>query len=811
VAAIGHVTDTELGELATELGMSKPQTTGLLASTAKSGMIDVQSQYDETEDRQARRYSVRPPMLADVLVAERAFVADVPGIDLRTLARRWPAKSAAVAEAAIDSALLGATGARAEAGRLYREFVRSGEVPQPTSMRLAQRYAAVDRDAAVAVQRDIRAAFEALKADGASSPWQVEPVIDLAFLIARRHLVEDAVELLLDAALVDQRPTNPNPGHPLRKLSDLVHGFHPELGPPRDQRRLVARVADRWIERDHSDERWTVYASAVENVLSLQLSSALTAPGDPRTVQLIQTVEVPDEIHNVYREVWPPIRRQLEGAPPQVIKVVIEAVEDWLRIGTGFDRPFGHTHPQSSTDAAKELGEKMLRELVPLTMHHPGLAMLLQRACDEFVVALEVPVGVGFRAFLADIDPSNNWQAAIEQLERDIGEAVQSWATEDPSTVMRRLVDLRTELELSNVRWPDRVEMACRALSSRVSDPLSWADLALQHSIFPEAAPFLKLAVDQGAELGEEQLARYLSVPAARWAAISGVLLAGTELDRQQVITNLEPSDYGVLEALYFRQQLSPEISRDLLTKPSRAARGAVAAAMFAPSILGPHDWSPGELRDEWLDATELLDPATIRRPHDWQAGQLVTFLAAHYPDRLVRWVRSRMEAGLASGHLYAALPHTAWESLQHLPVPQKDELWQHFSGQPLARWLLGQHLVGGDIGWLEDALERNLIAADEALNTYNSLGSHPSVEQLARLLVPRGVDPREIAFMAQGGFRTGEQSAHYAQLVEQFKVLAESDEQDVAAVGHVGAEAFAAARDEALARERRKRVRGEL
>jgi hypothetical protein len=169
------------------------------------------------------------------------------------------------------------------------------------------------------------------------------------------------------------------------------------------------------------------------------------------------------------------------------------------------------------------------------------------------------------------------------------------------------------------------------------------------------------------------------------------------------------------------------------------------------------------------------------------------------------------MEAGLASGNMYGAIPYEAWPVLHRLPIEQKDVLWLHFSEQPVARWLLGEHFVGEDISWLEHALDHNLITADKALSTHNSLGSHPSVEQLARLLVPRGVDPRDIAFVAQGGMWTGEESARYAELVGQFEALAESDEKSVAAVGRVGVEAFTAARDEALARERRQRVRGEL
>jgi hypothetical protein len=810
VAAIGDVTGSEFGKLAAELGISRSQTIGLLASAAKSGIVDVESQYDQAEKRYIRHYSVRPPMLADVLVAERAFAVDVPSVDLRSLARRWPTKSAAVAESAIDSALLGARGARTEAEYFFEEVVRSEAVPQPKRVEPAQRFAHIDRDAAVAVHRDVRAAFEAWKAAGPLSPQHIEPLIELGYLIAGRYLIEDAVNLLLEGALIDQRPTNRHPRHPIRKLTDLVHGYHPELPPPRDQRRLVARVAERWIEQDRSDRRWMIYGSTVGNVLGLHLRSAHAAPGDPRIFRLIETVEAADEIRNIHEEMWPPIRRRLNEAPPQMIRTVIQAVRDWLRVG--FDRPVGQSHPQSSIATARELGEDMLRDLVPLTAHHPGLAAHLQQVCQQFGIEQTVPAGHSFEVFLVDIDPIEDLEAAIQELRARIGAVVQGWVTEEPLTVVRRLVDVREEIALANVHWPDRVEMACRLLAGHVSDPLLWADLALEHDLFPQAAPFLMQAVDQGAEFGEERLARYLAAPLARWAVISAGLSAGTSaLDRQQIIASLEPGDYGVLESLYFRRQLRTEISRDLLTESSPEARGVVAAAMFAPGRATPNDWSPGELEQEWLDAIELFDPAANWRHQEWEVAQLATFLASHYPDSLVRWVRARMEAGLAAEHLYAALPHPAWESLQYLPMEHKDELWLHFSDQPVAQWLLGYHLVGEDISWLEHALDRNLISADKALSAYNSLGSHPSVEQLARLLVPRGVDPQDIASIAESGMWTGERSDHYAQLVEQFQTLAESDEEAIAAVGRIGVEAFAAARDEALEQERRKRIRGEL
>jgi hypothetical protein len=433
VAAVGEIAETELGELASELGVSRPQVVRLVADTAKSGLVEVRSQHDQAQGRNIRRYGVRPPMLADVLVAERAFMADVPGIDLRVLVERWPAKLPAVAESAIDSALLGASGARSEAEHFFRQSIQLTDLPGGTVTRLAQRFARIDRRAAQLVSEQVRAAFEAWKAAGGTSPRQIEPIVELSFLVARWYLIEDGVALLLDAALVDQRPTNPNPGHPLRKLADLAHEFHPELPHPRNQRMLVARVAEHWIELDRSEERWTVYGHAAVTALSLRLRSMIPSPGDPSRFQIIDTVADAGEIRRIYEEIWPPIRRRLGSAPPSVGRIVIEVIEEWLRVGRGFGLPIGQSHPQASTDAARELGAKMFHELVPLATNHRSLAIRLREIGERFEIPEEVPFKNDNEIFFTDVSDPDNWKADIEQLEQAIRRAVESWADEDPS------------------------------------------------------------------------------------------------------------------------------------------------------------------------------------------------------------------------------------------------------------------------------------------------------------------------------------------------------------------------------------------
>src|SRR4051794_1393547 len=47
-------------------------------------------------------------------------------------------------------------------------------------------------------------------------------------------------------------------------------------------------------------------------------------------------------------------------------------VREWLRVGGGYDRPFGREHDPSSVEAARHLGEESLREIAAIDLS-PGL------------------------------------------------------------------------------------------------------------------------------------------------------------------------------------------------------------------------------------------------------------------------------------------------------------------------------------------------------------------------------------------------------------------------------------------------------
>jgi hypothetical protein len=219
--------------------------------------------------------------------------------------------------------------------------------------------------------------------------------------------------------------------------------------------------------------------------------------------------------------------------------------------------------------------------------------------------------------------------------------------------------------------------------------------------------------------------------------------------------------------------------------------------------------WTPGELDEEWTAAIEQLDFAKTSGFHDWSAGPLFTWLAAERPDTLVALLRHRLSSDEAAIR-YDALPHDGWDALHRLPAEHKSRLWSDFSDRP-GHTVLREHLVGEDVAWLQTMLDDGHFGVDDALDAYSGYGPHPRIEDLATILVPRGVDPERIAGRAQFGTWMGEESDHYTQLAERFKEMASSEDASVAAVGKAGYAMYLRARDAALEKERRQRIRGEL
>ena len=127
--------------------------------------------------------------------------------------------------------------------------------------------------------------------------------------------------------------------------------------------------------------------------------------------------------------------------PAELAAAAIDAAAEWLRIGGGYDHPFGQDHPQDRVRAAREIGDKLTAALALRQDLSAGNRERLRSAAARFDVAVSAGLPPEFEIFFTDVEAgSGNWLDTEKALIERIGAAMDGWATEDPVSVVARLI-----------------------------------------------------------------------------------------------------------------------------------------------------------------------------------------------------------------------------------------------------------------------------------------------------------------------------------------------------------------------------------
>ena len=809
IATIGHADESDLRRIADLLGIARAEVTALVRSNARSGLIDVQVEH--TAEGRIRRFCVRPPMLAHALVADRLFQADVPPVELAEVIGSWPDRLVEIAREVMTAAVLGSDTARHAAPRLFARVIDDESLSFHQKMSVIDAYISVDDAAADAAMRAVRQGFDSTPTD--VDGRTLEPFVRAAASVASRYAKPEAIELLFDAAMRDEWDTN-RPGYPLQQLSDLVTRFHPELPAPVEQRMLIAKMAARWAESLSPGERdrWHVFGHAAEAALSLRRSGSQTEPGNPMSVSLWETIASADEIRHTATDVWPLLYKRLGPAPPATLRKVVEVIQGWLRVGAGYDKPFGKAHPQESIVAARDHGEGLLRDMTSLAQAHPGLSVLIADVGARYGIALEITTPDELAPFLADVKIVGNLQASAERFTANIADYVNGWAHEEPDVVCSRVRYISDQLDLVGRRigWPPRIRTIFTVIAARTPDVRPWLPVALAEQLYPDAEPLLVRHIESGRRLPSDFLTEALEQPHARWSVMRTVLCEqmADPAEVLAVVHALRADDYGMLAGLAY-ESLPPGRAQALLRNADNAASAAFAIAIFDAHA---HDeaWQLGDLEQDWLAAlrghAEVWSAPGVGRAVS--SSSLFDNLASRYPDAFIEMVRTAL-AGEADSGFYQRLPHEAWEAMHLLPSDARRAMLKYYADRENLRWFLIGVMGGPDVTWLEEALDADEISADEAFAACSQFDNRPPIGDVARLLVPRGVTPDRIAGIEFSGGWTGDESARYDRIAERFSELVASPDASEAIVGRAGVEMFTAAAVEARRKERERRVRG--
>jgi len=804
-AALRGLDERDLSAVARAVGVSRSDAGRLLRVVAQGGLLDVREV--RTPEGASRHYLVRPPMLADAVATEHYLLGHIPLGDIDELLGAWPERLVDVVITVCTAARLGSDRARALADGLVHRALEDNL--QPDVVRLVyENYLLIDEQSAETVIKWLEDEFSRLDEDGKEEAYGLQPLVELAYLAAVRYLHADAVRLMLEMAVYDRRETNPNPEHPLRKLADLCTRVHPDLPRTADYRILVASVLTEFLPDQPTDAQWPAWVAVAEAVLTPHARGTFSAPEDMFRVTIFETIVTPEHAKLIHERLWPLVRDRLKMAPTYVVAQIVSVVHEWLRVGGGYDHPFGRGHPEEAVACAQDIGRAMLDDLIALCRGKPGLVARLMDTASMFDIDLpeSFVADVSGDPFFRDVDRADDWRAAIEALRADINAYVAGWEAEPPEQVVERLREILAELQASGQLWPDRVRMACQAIADRADDLVPWVQSSLHQGLFPDAAPYLTRLVSRQSPDARSIVEQCVSDPVARRDALSAVLADSRDDDLVAfAVSQLTSADYGLMDVLVTRNELDPTVQLRLLRDAPPPARGAFAVAL-AGRTDDPQESIPDELQDGFLAAVKEIRPAELNRRADYQLIRLLQFMAEHYPDTAEQLVRERIEEAKGGG-LFEALGYDVWRALHVLPRENRTSLLRTFSA-PGVRWFLFEHLVGPDAEWLEEILNAEVVSPEEALGARGFHG-RIAIDRMAQLLVPRGIEPARIASLAFSGSWTGEQSARYQQLVDQFASYAGSDDPSVAAVGKAGVDVFTKARDEALERERQRRIRG--
>jgi hypothetical protein len=749
IAALGSVSEAELGGLASTLGVSIKKLSRSITRAATAGLINVTSRYSPEAQRSLRLYQLRPPMLADALVAERAFAATVPTVDLEALSDDWPDRLLPLTEGAIDASRLGADGARPVADQLFERLLArlASESPPEQLVEVSKKYAVLDRTAGDRVLLLCQATLDELLTSGREDiGWANQNAVELAAIVAGRYRSQPAVKFLLDSAVVDRRRQPQTPEHPLRRLGDLIHTFHPDLPRPLDTRDFVAMaLGDWWSEASSPGPvEQQVFADAAGTLLSPQIQAWLPNPARPSQLMIYDGLVSIDEMHHIIDDTWPRIRCVLTSGSDIVATALTGVVAGWLRIGGGHDKPFGKEHPADSIAAAKAIALRLSDDLAKMPQLSVGARLNLRNVLAPRGIDLDVKIPQGWEALLQENErgPGIDYAEWERRLASDIAAAVLDWAAEEPEVVVDRLLEIKHATTVAKLNWPNRVWIASASLAKNVVSPLAWLSTALERGLVPEATAFLPRVLDEGVATAEV-VGQLLANCSTRAETIAQFLLGEPAWLKSMVIDDLAVEDFRVIETMYIRKQLDGDTSRALLTQPTARVRGMVAIAMLVGERASDEEgWSPGDLEAEWLAAVHEFRSGEAAIP-DYHEAAFFSYLGGHYPSDLSELVRTSLDES-GDNTVYATFTHSSWGALGSLPPAERQKLLVHFSfrDRPVVTWLLRKHLIGWDISWLEELLDSGEMTPEQVLDGYNGglIGCPPPpLERYAQMLVPRG------------------------------------------------------------------------
>ncbi len=447
----------KLSSIADACEKSRVQVQGMLLNMGAAGILQQVSQH---------RIRVCPDRLRYALVRDR-FFGQYP-LEIRDYIKHVP-----------DAEQLALTliGARSAGARVPNEMLW-GIVADAGSPQAIESYAWLG-------EREVRRAMRL----AATMP---------AFLArpALRYVPEEAIRILLQQAIGDERPLHAYPDAPLRLVDDWVKVARPGVGVAIHRRSMLLDQIFEWARRS-GDQR--VSTRALRSVFSPSFSYNETEPGSGLRATLTWGWLEREEIGQL-RALWPNAVELLRSFNVVDWNALMALAEEWIY-------PSLHTVDPGPemTDLVSDCGRQMLLDISSLAKQHPVILRWALQKASDLALRLDVTIDSDFAA-LYPVEGRREWRLQERELTAAARYLGQSWMSAHPVNIDRRLRWIEYEAQLIDRPWLAN-PLACEALASEVETAMPWVGAFLDEELPADLVLPLLMVAAAHSEVGwQEQI-----------------------------------------------------------------------------------------------------------------------------------------------------------------------------------------------------------------------------------------------------------------------------------------------------------------
>lgn len=806
IGLLGSITESDLGRLARQLNVPRTRLARTINDIAVGGLLDVVRR--NSADGIENEYSIAPEVLATSIVAEAFFAEALPPLTVREVYEEWPDRRLSIVTTVIRVVLLGFEHAVQLATSLFADVVEVREIPGDRSQ-LLHHYLHMGDGQAQEVLRLVLSPLLSGGREGSGADLRSRAMDASSFFaeaIGNVRLYSAVEDVLQVASLLERGGESPE--RFLKEVVDGIRGFGPA------QRIDLTALATSWAR---AIKRYgESIPRSVDTPLLYLLRESMRpsfdanwmSPEGERTVQMVSATLLAADMRFLMNEMWEPFERLDPCLSRAQLSILVDLVSDWARLANGQSLSFGGRPTTTQANEAKLVAQRIANWVVARSGQYPGLRAALRGHLRGKVLEMPDEKEELLAVFFDTREPGEDWQSWMAaQRERIFNLLVASGLSDRPEELCARLGSLKVEFEsVRSFAFVDPIVETFRALDETDQiDRALYFRLASRHGLLREASVLIYRYVEQP-HFDAEILAELMTEARCRSVLIDVGLRAGSESRIFSIVfAALVGSDASEIQFALHRNA-DPRVVSVLLDHPVVRVRAATAVAVLA-SQSNDYPIDLDSVAELWQDALRQIQSPLGFVPVFGESDFFEAMLA--YAPGVFEDLLTDVVSQPVADFSWEAL-HCFDESAPRLSAEAKSRIWTSVSAGSWRPTVL-RTLAGNDLEWIGSLIRADHVSPQQALYALTSMGSSASLEELARLFVPLGIAPTEIARTLQFGSFTGERDEVIAGHLASLGILEASTDPSARLVGNAGREYFTPRYQEALKEARRKEVAGEL